>query len=294
MTLAILCRRAFSDFRQNFCAQLITTMVVSLSILIFAFFTLLYFNLQHFVDKFGTELGLTIFLTKDTPKDRIPSLYQKLTGLSEVEKVTYISSEEAFRRLEHFLKDEKDVLEGVDLHFLPPSFEIQINRAVFQLNRIKQLAGEIDKWPEVSKVQFGQEWIDRLYVFSGFVRTIVIITGILLLFTAAFVVTNTIKLTVYARQEELKIMRLVGATNMFIQGPFLVEAFLQGLLGSSLALGIVFAGYRFLQGFEAKSELLRGVSICFIPWHYTAAIIASSVLLCVIGTALAMRRFLRL
>ncbi|MBW1719452.1 MAG: ABC transporter permease [Deltaproteobacteria bacterium] len=294
MTLAILCRRAFSDLRQDFCAQLITTMVVSLSILIFAFFTLLYFNLQYFVDRFGTELGLTIFLTKDTPKDRIPSLHQKLIGLSEVEKVTYISSEEAFRRLEHFLKNEKDVLEGVDPQFLPPSFEIQINRAMFQLNRIRQLAGEIDKWPEVSKVQFGQEWIDRLYVFSGLVRTIVAITGILLLFTAAFVVTNTIKLTVYARQEELEIMRLVGATNMFIQGPFLVEAFLQGLLGSSLALGIVLGGYRFLQGFEAKSELFRGVSICFIPWHYTVAIIASSVLLCVIGTALAMRRFLRL
>jgi cell division transport system permease protein len=219
-------------------------MVVSLSILIFAFFTLLYFNLQHFVERFGTELGLT---------------------------------------------DEKGVLEGVDPEFLPPSFEIQINRAVFQLERIKQLAGEIDKWPEVSKVQFGQEWIDRLYVFSSLVRIIVAIAGLLLLFTAAFVVTNTIKLTVYARQEELEIMRLVGATNMFIQGPFLVEAFLQGLLGSSLALGAVFACYRFLQGLEAKSELLRGVNICFIPWHYTVAIIASSVLLCVLGSALAMR-----
>ncbi len=294
MTLAILCRRAFSDFRQNFCAQLITTMVVSLSILIFAFFTLLYFNLQHFVDRFGAELGLVVFLTEDTPKDRIPSLYQKLTGLSEVEKVTYISSEEAFGRLEKLLKDEKEVLEGVDPQFLPPSFEIQVNRAVFQLKRIKQLAGEIDKWPEVSKVQFGQEWIDRLYVFSGLVRIIVAITGLLLLFTAAFVVTNTIKLTVYARQEELKIIRLVGATNIFIQGPFLVEAFLQGLLGSSLALGVVFACYRFFQGLEAKSELLRGVNICFIPWQYTVAIIASSVLLCVLGTVLAMRRSLRL
>jgi cell division transport system permease protein len=294
MTLAILCRRAFSDLRQNFCAQFITTIVVSLSILIFAFFTLLYFNLQQCVDRFGSELGLTIFLTEDTPKDRISSLYQKLTGLSGVKKVNYISPEEAFGRLENFLKDEKEVLEGVDPEFLPPSFEIQINRAVFQLKRIKQLAGEIDKWPEVSKVQFGQEWIDRLYIFSGLVRIIVAIAGFLLLFTAAFVVTNTIKLTVYARQEELEIMRLVGATNMFIQGPFLVEAFLHGLLGSSLALGVVFAFYRFLQGLEAKSELLKGLSICFIPWHYTVAIIASSVLLCVLGSALAMRRFLRL
>jgi cell division transport system permease protein len=294
MTLAILCRRAFSDLRQNFCPQIITTMVVSLSILIFAFFILLYVNLQHFVDRFGTELGLVVFLNEDVPKDRIPSLYQKLTGLSEVEKVTYISSEEAFGRLEKYLKNETEVLEGVDPQFLPPSFEIQINRAVFQLKRIKHLAREIDKWPEVSKVQFGQEWIDRLYVFSGLVRTIVAITGLLLLFTAAFVVSNTIKLTVYSRQQELEIMRLVGATNMFIQGPFLVEAFLQGLLGSSLAIGIVFMGYKFVQGVEAKSELLRGVNICFIPWQYTVAIIVSSVLLCVVGTALAMRRSLRL
>ena len=87
MTLAILCRRAFSDLRQNFCAQFITTIVVSLSILIFAFFTLLYFNLQQCVNRFGSELGLTIFLTEDTPKDRIPVLYQELIELPGVDKV---------------------------------------------------------------------------------------------------------------------------------------------------------------------------------------------------------------
>jgi cell division transport system permease protein len=293
MTITILCRRAFSDLRQNFWAQFFTTMVVGLSILIFAFFTLIYFNLQHWVDRFGKELGLIVFLTEETPQDRIPSLYKSLTELPKVEEVTYISSEEAFSRLENFLKDEKEVLEGVNPRFLPPSFEVKVDRAVFQLKKIKQLAEKIEKWPEVSKVQFGKEWIDRLYVFSGLVKIIVTITGILLLFTAAFVVTNTIKLNIYARQEELEIMRLVGATNMFIQGPFLVEAFLQGLLGSSLAMGVVFAGYRLSQNIEAKSELLRGLNISFIPWYYTAAIIVSSVLICVVGTALATRRFLR-
>ncbi len=294
MALSIMCRKALSDLRQHLGTQLMTTMVVSLSILILAFFVLLHFNLQRFVEKFGTELGLTVFLAEDTAKDRIPVLYQKLADLTGVDDVTYVSSEDAFRRLENFLRNEKDVLEGVDPKFLPPSFEIQVNRPVFQLERIKQLAGQIDKWPEVSKVQFGQEWIDKLDVFSYLVRVVVVVSGFLLLFTSAFVVANTIKLTVYARQEELKIMRLVGATNAFIQGPFLAEAFMQGLLGSSLAIGMVFVCYRYLQDLVARSELLRGVDIYFLPWTYTTVIIASSVLLCVLGTALAMRRFLRL
>ncbi|NIA09013.1 MAG: FtsX-like permease family protein [Nitrospiraceae bacterium] len=294
MSLAIICHRAVSDFRQHLYTQLITGMVVSLSILIFVFFTLIYFNLHQFVERFGTELGLVVFLNDAMPQAKIPVLYQRLTGLPGVEKVTYISSGQAFKRLKNYLKDEKGILEGIDPKFLPPSFEVRINRAVFHLKRIRQLAGEIGHWPEVSKVQYGQAWIERLQFFLRFYRILVIVSGFFLLFTAAFVVANTIKLTIYARQEELKIMRLVGATNSFIQGPFLAEAFMQGLLGSGLAIGTVFLCYRSLQGLTASSELLMGIHIYFLPWPYTIAIIASSILFCVLGTAIAMWRFLRL
>ncbi len=293
MSLVIICRRTLSDLKQHLYTQLVTTVVVSLSILIFSFFTLIYFNLHQFVERFGTELGLVVFLTEKTPQEKIPVLYQRLTGLPGVERVTYISPEQAFKRLKDYLKDEKDVLEGIDPKFLPPSFEVKINRAIFHLKKLRLLAREIGHWPEVSRVQYGQTWIERLESFLRFYRILVLVSGVLLVFTAAFVVANTIKLTVYARQEELKVMRLVGATNSFIQGPFLFEAFIQGLLGSGLAIGIVFVCYRYLQGLTSGSELLRGIHVYFLPWPYILAIITISILFCVSGTAISMWRFLR-
>ncbi len=294
MTLAILFKRALSDLWHDLGNHFVTTTVVCLSTLIFAFFSLIYFNLQHFVERFGTELGLVIYLDENVPPNRVPELYQKLNDLPGVQAVNYVSPEEAFKRLERYLKEEKEVLKGVDPDFLPPSFELQINRAVFHLDRLKTLANQVSRWPEVSKVQYGQEWLTRLQQFSRIVRAIVFVSGLLLLLTAAFVVSNTIKLTVYARQQELEILRLVGATNSFIQGPFLIEAFLQGLLGSSIALGVLYGGFRYLDSMVNTSQLLRGLEISFLPWSFTATVVGSSVLLCVMGTALSMRRFLRL
>jgi len=294
MTIAVLARRAASDMKQHLGTQIMTTMVVSLSLLIVVFFSFIYFNLQHFVERFGSELGLVIFLKEDTPQDRIPELYQKLTQLPEVESVKYVSPEEAFKRLESYLAEEREILAGVSPQFLPPAFELQVNRAVFNLDRISAIAGELMQWPEVSKVQYGQEWINRLAVFSKTVRIVVIVSGTLLLLTAAFVVASTIKLTVYARQEELEILRLAGATNGFITTPFLIEAFFQGFVGSTLAVGILFLGHKSLAQVMTQVELLRGVSLSFLPWPFALTIIASSVLLCLLGTAVAMQRFLRL
>lgn len=294
MTFAILFRRAVSDLWHDLGNHLLTTTVVCLSTLIFAFFSLIYFNLQHFVERFGTELGLVVYLDQGTPREKIPELYQRLNGLPGVQAVKYVSPAEAFERLRAYLKDEKGALEGIEPDFLPPSFEVTINRAVYNLDRLKAIADQVTGWKEVSRVQYGQEWLTRLKQFSDIVRGTCILSGILLLLTAAFVVSNTIKLTVYSRKEELEILRLVGATNGFIQGPFLIEAFIQGLAGSCTALGVLYAGYTYLASMVDTSLLLRGLDISFLPWSFAGVVVACSVLLCVLGTSMSMKRFLRL
>lgn len=294
MMLNIFCRRAFADLVQYFPTQLMTIMIVCLSVLLFTFFSVFSYNLKYFVERFGNELALVVYLKKDVPQTQIPDLYQKISRLEGVEAVQFVSPVEAFKRLEHYLKEEKEILTGVEPDFLPPSFEVSVNRAVFNLNRIKKVAAELGKWKEVSKVQYGQEWLDRLNVVAKIFEGVVYLAGILLLFTSAFVVANTIKLTIYARQDEIEILRLVGATNSFIQGPFLIEALIQGLFGSGIAVGIVFAVFKYLETIISGTDLLYTVDIRFLPISYIAGIILSSVMLCVAGTSVAIRRFLKL
>ncbi len=294
MILGIVTKRALRDLKQNIITHAMTTGVVAFSCLMFVIFGLISYNLQHFVEKFGRELAIVVYLKKDVSQEEIPGLYKRISSLEGVESVNFISSEEAYRKLEGFLKDEKEVLKGVDPLFLPPSFEVQIDRAVFNLDRIRRLAQEMGKWSEVSKVQYGQEWVDRLEAFSNVTRNVVLIAGLLLLFTATFVVSNTIKLTVYARQEEIEIMRLVGATNGFIQGPFLIEAFLQGFTGAAIAIMVSWAIYNYISEVVRQTPLLKDLDLLFLPWTYVALVLAASSIFCVFGTFLALRRFLKL
>ena len=157
MNLNIALKRALSDLKRHLVTQLMTTAVVTLSVLIFTFFYFIFFNLEHFVQRFGTELGLVVFLKQDVPATRIPDVYQRLIRLAGVKSVNYISREEAMKRLEIYLKDEKDVLEGVDPGFLPPSFELQIDKAFQNLDKIRSMGNQIEKWPEVFRVKYGQE-----------------------------------------------------------------------------------------------------------------------------------------
>ncbi len=294
MIAAIIYKRALADLRQNFTAQAMTTLVVTLSMLLLTFFATFSFNLKHFVEELGSKLGIVVYVKKDVPQEAIPSLYRRISALEGIESVNYTSSEEAFKKLQKYLAKEQQVLEGVEANFLPPSFEIQIDRAVFNIERIREVAAEISTWDEVSKVQYGEEWIDRLEVFSGITQRTVLGAGILLLITTAFVVANTIKLTTYARQDELEILRLVGATNGFIAGPFLLEAFLQGLAGSVLATVIVFATTGYLQSLMSNHPLFKEVELVFLPMPYVLSIIGGSILVCIAGTAISMRRFLKL
>ncbi len=294
MIAGIIYKRALSDIRQNLTNQAMTILVVTLSMLLLLFFALFSFNLRHFVEELGSKLGIVVYLKKEVPQESIPALYKRISELKGIESVNYTSSEDAFRKLKKYLADEQQVLEGVDATFLPPSFEIQIDRAVFNIERIREVAAELSTWKEVSKVQYGQEWIDRLEVFSGLTQRALVGAGLLLLITTAFVVANTIKLTTYARQDELEILRLVGATNMFIAGPFLLEAFFQGLAGSLLATVIVYATTQYLQSLLSQHPLFKEVELVFLPLSYTAGIIGGSIIVCITGTAISMRRFLKL
>lgn len=285
-------KRALSDLKRNLMTQLMTTAVVTLSVLIFIFFYFIYFNLQHFAETLGTELGPVVFLKKDIQAGYIPDIYQRLARLPGVDAVNYVSPEDAMGRLKSYLKNDKDVLEGVEPDFLPPSFELKVGEAFRNLGNIRSMAGQIEKWPEVSSVKYGQEWIGRLEAFTRTVRIIVIISAFFLLLTTAFVVSSTIRLALYARQEEIEILRLVGATRVFIQTPFLIQAFVQGVIGSFLAIGIVFSCYLYIKNIVEQSELLGGVGLYFLPWSHITLIITVSASVCTIWTAFVIRRSL--
>lgn len=282
------------NFRRTWSTQLFTFLSVSLSVLIFVFFFLLYTNLVRAGSSLGGELRLTLYLQNEPPPPLLAQLKNKIREYDEVNRIVYVSRQEAFARLSRHLGRDRDVLTGLNPSFLPPSLEIYPRPDLKSLVKIKAFADYLATLPGVQKVQFGQEWVRRFSSFIQLIRIIVLVSGALLVLITGFMVSHTIRLTLFTRKEELEILRLLGADNAYIQGPLLVEGFLQGLLGSAFGLSLLYLLYGWVKAHFGGSALLSTFKLSFFSPAILAAVILVSIGLCTGGSLVSTRKYLRI
>jgi cell division transport system permease protein len=271
-----------------------TLLTVSLSVLIFSFFFLIYTNMIKTGEKLGDDLRLTIYLEEEPVLEMQAQLVRKITNFSPVEEIRFTSRKDAYKRLAAQLGDNVDVLDDLDSSFLPPSIEIYPKKSLSTLAQIQRFSEYLSTLPGAIKVQYGQEWVERFNYFTKLLQIIVLLSGILLIMTTTFMVAYTIRLAVVARQAELEILRLLGATKNYIQTPFLIEGFLQGVLGSSLGLTALFFLYRWIQLRFTGPGILALVDFTFFSPAIIWIIIAASITLCIGGSFSSMRKFMRI
>ena len=205
-----------------------------------------------------------------------------------------MSRSEAFARLEKHLGNDRDVLQGMDPNFLPPSIEIFPKKNLKTLTHIKPFSDYLATLPGAQKVQYGQVWIERFGYFTKLLRIIVLLSGGLLVVSTVFMVSYTIRLTLFTRQEELELLRLLGATNGYIQTPLLLEGLLQGALGSSAGLGSLYLLFSWIQLRFNGPGLFEAFNFTFFPPPTTLAILSVGILLCSLGSLISIRKFLRI
>ncbi|HEB50511.1 MAG TPA: FtsX-like permease family protein, partial [Desulfobulbus sp.] len=220
------------NLRQTWSSQVLTLLTISLSVLIFSFFFLIYVNVLNAGKELGDNLRLIVYLDDEPSKPLQEEYRQKILRFDRVEKIEFITSRQAYERFRKQLGHDQDVLEGMPEDFLPPSIEVYPVRSLSTLTRIKRFSDYLQTLPGVLKVQYGREWIDRFYSFVKLMRVVVILSGLLLIMTTTFMVAHTIRLTLCSRERELELLRLLGASNHYIRAPFFLEGALQGLAGS--------------------------------------------------------------
>lgn len=292
--LAYILRQTGKNLRQTWGSQILTLLTVTLSVLIFSFFFLIYTNMIKAGERLGDDIRLVVYLDQEIPELTRPEIEKHIRGFGPVEKITFVSRTEAFVRLSNQLGKEKDVLSDLGPDFLPPSIEVYPPKNLYDLSKISKFSDFLQTMPHAVKVQSGSDWIRRFSYFINLLRVVILLSGGLLVISITFMISYTLRLTVLSRQAELEILRLLGASSAYIRMPFMLEGMLQGVTGSGLGLASLYLLYQWIAGQFSGPGFLGLLDLDFFPPKFTASILLAGVVLCITSTLFSIRRFIRI
>jgi len=278
---------------RTFSSQVLTLVTITLSVLIFAFFALIYTNLLNAGKQLGDDLRLIAYLDEEPPPALEEEYRRKILKFDAVDKIDFISSKKAYQRFKEQLDTDRDVLTDMPEDFLPPSIEVYPVRSLDSLTRIKRFSDYLQTLPGVLKVQYGRAWIERFYSFVQLMRIVVILSGTLLIMTTTFTVAHTIRLTLVSRADELELLRLLGASSTYIRMPYFLEGGLQGLLGSTCGIAALYLLFNWIKLQFSGSAMFGIFPFTFFPLPILITIIALSTLLCASGSFSSTRKILQ-
>ena len=279
-------RRAVTNLRQNWLISSITIGIISICLFLVGGYLLMTHNLQGVFETWKTQVRVTTYLRDGFPEEDILAFQDRLSSLPEVHSVTYTSKNKALEEFGIMLGDDRFLIEGLDRNPLPASLRITPKDQYRNLDGVKIILGAIGDDPLVQDIQYGQDWLDRLDRLFYVLDFGAVVLGLTLSLAAVFIISNTIKITVMARRDELEIMRLVGATESFIRLPFLVEGVIQGMAGAVLSLGLL-GGVHTLIASRSDQPLLTMLniqSLVFLPLSAIGAIVFGGIVLGGLGS----------
>ena len=215
---------------------------MAVSLLVLGMFLMIFLNTNNLAQYLESQVQVSVYMQDSATAKELASVKDKLTKMPGVVKVTQVSKQQALERFKKRLGDQQQLLSSLGKENpFPNSFEIQVDSP----ERIKVLTPQIGQLPKVETAKFGQEVVEHLFQLTKILRFGGIILVVFLAMATLFIISNTIRLTVFARRKEVIIMKYVGATDWFIRWPFLLEGMTLGFCGAvvaSLFINSIYSG----------------------------------------------------
>jgi cell division transport system permease protein len=293
--LFISLRTTISNIRANKQTFLISVMTIAISIGILGLFLIVFFNLNGLLTSWNQQVQLVIYLGDDISRSQKSDLEDLFKLNSKVQSTEEVSKEKAWQEFKLKQMDRAGV--DLDLGFnpLPASFRIRFTVSDNRSLHIREFAEQIRGEPGVESVEFGEKWIGRFEKFMLICRVFLLGVGILLSLGLILIISNTIRLSIYSRQDEIELMLLIGATPRFVKIPFLLEGMLQGLSGSLISLGLMGTIYIYMKNeFQPSIEsIARGMEFQFISQPFLLILVGLSVLIGFIASYISTYQFMQ-
>jgi len=286
-------KQALSSILYNRLIYAISVGTTAISLLIFGAFVLLSVNVKTWIQGWGQALSISVYLKDGIDERTREGIRAAISALQGAEIKGFVSKEKALQEMKGMLGSQAGLLDGLTRNPLPASFEVafrNVGRAKFEPKGIREA---LEKVAGVDEVQYNEQWLDQFQGLLYVLKVAGFAIGGLLCVAVLFIITNTIKLAIYSRRNEIEIFKLVGATDWYVKAPLLIEGALQGLLGALIALAVLLAIHFSLSFKGIQIFGLQLMDFVFLSESYALGILSLGMVLGLLGSFIAIGRFFR-
>ena len=284
-------KETYKSIRRNGFMSFASISTVAVSLLVLGMFLMIFLNTNNLAQYLESQVQVSVYMQDSATEKELASVKEKLAKMPGVVKVTQVSKTQALERFKKRLGDQEQLLHSLGKENpFPKSFEIQVDNP----ERIKVLTPQIGQLPKVETAKFGQEVVEHLFQLTKILRFGGILLVVFLAMATLFIISNTIRLTVFARRKEVIIMKYVGATDWFIRWPFLLEGMTLGFFGAvlaSLLINSIYSGL--LERIHATLAFLPLLSPSPLLLYVDLFLLVAGTGIGALGSYISLRKFLR-
>ena len=282
-------REALLSFSRTRTLSVLSVTTIAFALFVTGLFGLVALNLRGAINRIEERVEIVAFVLRGTPPHGLAVAMEDIAAFPEVLSVRYVTEEDALAQAKQDLVEFRDAYEDLQINPLPPSIELRLRPGFRDAAHVGEVAERLRGFPFVEDVRYGRDWVERLDALRTLAGLVGGAIGLAFALVSVVIIGVTIRITVLQRAREISIMRLVGATDWFIRGPFLLEGALKGLLGGVLAYLLCLAVYA---GFKAQG-LGLGIGLEFFRPIHSLAFLAFGTLLGLAGSLVSVGRHLR-
>jgi len=285
-------RDALKSVVRNFSLSFASIMCTTITLILVAVAVVAAANVNNATRLIEDELTIVTYLKKDVTEEQIENIKSEISSYKNIEEVTFKSKDEWKLEMSEYDDSFKTVLNYLDENPLMDSFVLKVN----DVKKLSETSEYIKAINGIDTVKYGEGMVEQVISIFDIVQKIVVVVVIALVVVTSFLISNTIKLTIFSRRNEIEIMRLVGASNITIKLPFLFEGFIIGLIGSIIPVCITIYGYVILYS-RLHGKLFSNMIMLIKPYPFvfwvSLIVIAIGALVGMYGSIKAVRKYLK-
>ncbi len=288
--LTYLLRETLTNIRLNRATALIAVGTTGFTLACFGVFLLLYLNLKGMVSSLEEGIQVTLYLEDGVSVQAASQLQHRLQDDPEVASIAFISKQQALKEFREQFPSEQHLLEGLGVNPLPASLVVTMASQFRSPEAVKRWTERRQRLPGVDQVQYSRAWIENLETIIGYLELTALAVGTLLSAAAITIITSAIRLTLYARRDEIEVMRFIGATGTFIKIPYLLEGAFLGALGGVLSVLLLKACFEVVTSQVGGTGRLLGLdtSFAFFPVQVSVVMVLAGLILGSAGSAVSL------